>query len=217
VRRIGKARRFARLPDAIHDQQHGECRRDHGHPEREPEIVAACKHNQHCEQRTEEGSDRIHRLAKAESGAAKRERRDIGDQSVAGRTAYSFADAVDETGDKYRPHAGRERKERLGNGGEAVPDEHQELALPEPIADRTGEDARDGSRGLRYAFDDTNRKPAGAEYRDEERRQKAVDDLGRGIHAQRNKPERDNRCRHGAKAGSCWRRSVRFGAIDHAR
>src|SRR6516165_7815792 len=173
------------------------------------------KHDQHSKQRTEEGSDRIHRLAKTESRAAKRERCHVGDQSVARRTAYAFADAIDKTGDKYRPYAGRERKERLGDGGEAVPDEHQELALPQPIADRTGEDARDRSRGLRYAFDDADRKPIGAEYRDEERRQKAVDDLGRCIHTQRNKPERDNRCRHGAKAGGCWRRGIRFRAIDH--
>ena len=88
------------------------------------------KHDQHSKQRTEEGSDRIHRLAKTESRAAKRERCHVGDQSVARRTAYAFADAIDKTGDKYRPYAGRERKERLGDAARPYPMSTKILRFP---------------------------------------------------------------------------------------
>ena len=83
-----------------------------------------------------------------------------------------------------QPMRRRQRKNRLGEGGEAVAGGREPFALAEPIRECAGEYL--GDRGGRFgdAFDDADGQRRGAERRDQIDRQQRMDHLRRDIHEQ---------------------------------
>ena len=126
--------------------------------------------------------------------------REIGDQRVTRRAADTLADAIDETRRHQPADARRQRKHRLGDGGEAVAEGGEPLALAEIIAERAGKDLGDRGGGLGDALDDADGQRRGAEHGDEIERQQRMDHLGGDVHEQRHQPERPDAARNFAPA-----------------
>ncbi len=86
--------RGGRFPDPEDDEQHREDRGDDRHPEHRAHVVGERDHQADREDRTDERTDGVHRLAQAKGPAAQRGGGDVGDQRVARRTAQPLADPV---------------------------------------------------------------------------------------------------------------------------
>ncbi|MFT5181434.1 MAG: hypothetical protein ACI8S3_001318 [Alphaproteobacteria bacterium] len=84
-------------------------------------------------------------------------RRDIADQRVAGGAANTLADPVDEAGGENQTHRAGERKQRLGDRGQAVTDHGEEFALAQIVAKGSGKNLGDRCRCLGNTFDQPDR------------------------------------------------------------
>src|ERR1019366_10231922 len=95
-------------------------------------------------------------------------RRNVGDQGIAGRIAYTLSDAINETRGQNFPSRAREWKHWLGDGGEPITDADQELALADAVREGAREDLRNGCRRLGDALDQADIHRAGTDHCNEE-------------------------------------------------
>ncbi len=168
---------------------------NHRHPEHRAEIVRPQQHQPDRQQRPEEGADRVQRLAQPERRAAYLRRRDVGEQRIARRAAYTLADAVAQARGEDHAHALCQREHRLGDRAQAVAEQRQDFALAEIIAQRAGEHLHDQRGRFGQPLDHADRQHADAQRRHHEHRQQAVDHLGRDIHQQADKAEHPDTAR----------------------
>ena len=155
----------------------GKNRGDHGDPEHQPEVVVAGCHEQHREQRANERTHGVHRLAQAERSSAELNGCHVADQSVAGCTPNALANPINKAGNEHDADTGCERKQGLCQRPHAISEQNERFSFANPIADRTREDPCDRCGCLGNPFDDANREGAHTKDRDQERREQAVDDL----------------------------------------
>lgn len=196
-RRRGRCRR---LPHAQRQDRHREPGRHHRHPQRVPQVDGGGEQRER-QQRPRHGAGGIERLAQAEGRAPSCRRRELRHQRVARGAADTLADPVRDPGGCDRRHAGRQREHRLGEGREAVAGEGERLAPAQAVGERSGEHAHRRRRGLGGALEDPDGGRRGAEDRRQVQREDAVDQLGRGVHQQRDDAERPDAPWQGPQRG----------------
>ncbi len=182
------------------EKPHREEGRQNRHPEHELEVVVAAPHQQDRDRRAEEGPDRIERLPQPKCRPAQLGGCEIGDERVPRRAAYPLADAIEEARGDERVQVLRQRKSGLGQRRQAIADDGEELAPPEPIRERAGENLDDRRRRLGDAFDHAHLGHRGAERRDQIDREKRMDHLGGDVHQQRDEAQRPDALRDFSQA-----------------
>ena len=180
------------LSDAHNDQEHRKCSRHHCPPEHGAEIIRIERHQRHRQQRSRKPTHGIERLPDAVAGAADRGRRNVCHKRIARRIADALAYAIDETRGQNFPSRARERKHRLGDGGQSVTDADQKLALADAVGKGTRENLGDGGGSLGDALDQANHRHAGTDHRHEKHGEQAMNELGGDVHQQGNKTKRPN-------------------------
>lgn len=176
--------------DAEIRHQHGERGRDDREPEHHAHVAGEQRHQRQREQRAEKGADGVERLAQSEGAAANLLRRDVGDEGVARRSAYAFADSVCETGGEHGRGRAGQRENGLRQRAESVTDQQQRFAAPKAVREVAGEHLDDGGGRFRDALQRADEGYRGAERHGEIKREQGVDHLRGDVHAQADEPER---------------------------
>ncbi len=187
--------RWLGLAHAEHENDDGDQRRGHREPQHGANVVAEEGHEPDRGQWPHHGADGVERLAEAERRTSAGGRRDIGNEGIAWRTANALADAIGKAGEQHEPDRARQRKQRLGHGGETIAGNRQRLALAENIGQPAGENAADLRRRLGNSFHKAEHRGRRAEIEHEEQWQKPMDQLGGDVHEQRGEAERPDRGR----------------------
>ncbi len=91
-------------------------------------------------------------MTQTEGCAADLGRCNVGDKRIAGRAANALADAVRESRAEHLERGHRERKDRLGQGAQAIARHRQPFAVAKAVAEPAGENPGDRRRGLGDAF-----------------------------------------------------------------
>jgi hypothetical protein len=115
-------------------------------------------HQDDRSERSDKSADGIEGLPQSKAGAPQLDRREIGDEGVAGSVAHAFPDPVDEPRRHHPSDRGGEREDRLGERRQSVAEGRQQLAMAEPVGKRTGKDLRDVCGRLGDAFDEADRQ-----------------------------------------------------------
>src|SRR5262249_5633008 len=117
-------------------------------PKYADEIICRNPHEADRQQRAEECSDRVKRLAKPETCTANMARRDICNERVSWGAAYALAHAIDKSGSDQPPDGRCQRKHRLGERCQSITERRQELPPAQPIAQSAGKDLSHGGGRL---------------------------------------------------------------------
>ena len=117
----------------------------------------------HGEQRPEHRAPVVERLPEAIGGAATLRRHEIGDERVPRGPTDALADPVEQTSGEHRHRASGEGEERLDQRGEAVADDHRDLAPGEPVTQGAGDELEPGRDDLGEPFDEPDEEARGAQ------------------------------------------------------
>jgi hypothetical protein len=124
------------LSDENDEHEHGDDRRDDGNREDAADVLGHRPHERDGEQRAQERTDRVERLAQAIARAEQMRWRQIGDERIARRTADALADAIEKTRRENPAERRCKRENGLRDCRNRVAGDDQNLALSEPITER---------------------------------------------------------------------------------
>ena len=109
-----------RLLHGEQGEQERQGRRDGGDPEHGADILDEQEHQPDGRDGGDERPDRVERLTQPECSPAHFRQSLVGDDRIAGRAPYAFADPVSEARAHQLQRALRDREQGLGQGGKPI-------------------------------------------------------------------------------------------------
>ena len=133
--------------------------------------------------------DRVEPLPQAKCPATHFGRGLVGDDRIAGRTPYAFADAIGEARAHQLQRALRDREQRLGQGGKPVAEQHPWLPPAASIGQPPGGELGEACRRFGDPVDGSQREHRKAKRHSDEDGQERVIDLRAQVHQQADETE----------------------------